>query len=249
MNELDLFVASSSEGRRTARDLRDRLPRTWRVRLWDEGTMLPGHSAWESLIHIGQTVDFAVMLITADDVIEHRGEKHLAPRDNVVFECGLFMGMIGPDRTVLVQERQLDVRLPTDLAGMTRVHYDRPTSTHDERDAVDAAAREIERSAARLGRRMHDVPPAADHRQALADELEKLCAAATSHGWELVTDTKSILCLRHVGRRAIKVRVPRGDPELSRRELRHAALALQKLGVRVAQDLLPPSAQRNQRDS
>lgn len=209
--------------------------------------MVPGHSAWDSLLRIGTTIDAAVLLITGDDVVEHRGRKHLVPRDNVIFESGLFMGMLGPARTLLVQERELDLRLPTDLDGITRIRYDRPVSADDERHAVDAAAREIERSIARLGRRVHDVPPAADHRRALDDELDKLCRAARARGWAIVTESSSVVRLRYEGAKDVELRVPLGDPQRARQELRHVALALHKLGVRVARDLLPPTAQRNGR--
>jgi hypothetical protein len=64
-----------------------------------------------------------VLLLTDDDVLEQRGQRRAAPRDNLIFEAGLCMGLLGPARTLLVQELDLDLRLPSDLEGITRVRF------------------------------------------------------------------------------------------------------------------------------
>jgi predicted nucleotide-binding protein len=46
--------------------------------------------------------DFAAFVVTADDVTASRGRRKASPRDNVVFEIGLFMGAIGRERTFVV---------------------------------------------------------------------------------------------------------------------------------------------------
>jgi predicted nucleotide-binding protein len=47
--------------------------------------------------------DFAVMVFTPDDVIESRKKVEKAPRDNVVFELGLFLSRPeGPQRTFVI---------------------------------------------------------------------------------------------------------------------------------------------------
>jgi len=46
-----------------------------------------------------------------------------AARDNVLFELGLFMGALGRERTYVVNEKS--VRLPTDLAGIATVSFQR----------------------------------------------------------------------------------------------------------------------------
>jgi hypothetical protein len=65
--------------------------------------------------------DFGVFLFTAADRIESRGVRSEAARDNVIFEYGLFLGAIGPDRTYgLVQDLQRKkVKLPSDLEGVS----------------------------------------------------------------------------------------------------------------------------------
>ena len=51
---------------------------------------------------------------------ESRGKPWPVPRDNVIFELGLFMGRLGKERAILMEPRDEDVKLPSDLAGVTR---------------------------------------------------------------------------------------------------------------------------------
>ena len=56
----------------------------------------------EALVRMLDRFDFAVLVITPDDVVSIRGDIRQAPRDNVMFELGLFMGRLGPARTFAV---------------------------------------------------------------------------------------------------------------------------------------------------
>src|SRR6185436_2040189 len=49
-----------------------------------------------------------------------------APRDNVVFEAGLFGGVLGMRRTFILHAR--GSKLPTDLLGLTSIRYDEVTA-------------------------------------------------------------------------------------------------------------------------
>ena len=67
--------------------------------------------------------DFAILVVSPDDMIQSRGVSECTPRDNVVFELGLFIGEIGRERTFMVRPREGDIRIPTDLLGITPVNY------------------------------------------------------------------------------------------------------------------------------
>ncbi len=67
--------------------------------------------------------DFAIAIAHSDDVVQFRDQDWPAPRDNVVFELGLFMGRLGLKRAILMEPRDDKVKLPSDLAGVTTIAY------------------------------------------------------------------------------------------------------------------------------
>lgn len=67
--------------------------------------------------------DFAVAIAQDDDMSTSRSTRTRVPRDNVIFELGLFMGRLGRKRTVLMVPKGTDVKLPSDLKGLSVVHY------------------------------------------------------------------------------------------------------------------------------
>lgn len=79
-----------------------------------------GKTIIEKFEEYAKDVNFAVILLTADDRTE--GEKFRA-RQNVVFEMGYFMGALGRDHVMcLVQE---NVEIPGDTAGVVYTQIDK----------------------------------------------------------------------------------------------------------------------------
>jgi predicted nucleotide-binding protein len=69
-------------------------------------------------------VGFAVVLVTPDDVGGPRGSDQLAPRgrQNVIFELGFFVGVLGPERVAaLIKGR---VERPSDFEGVVYIDFD-----------------------------------------------------------------------------------------------------------------------------
>src|SRR5467141_2298945 len=89
-----LFIGSSSEGLQVAREVELQLHKHALVTIWQHDVFKPGKSNLESL-DIRNEFDFALMVMTPDDALEVQGESFKAPRDNVLFELGLFMGCLG----------------------------------------------------------------------------------------------------------------------------------------------------------
>jgi CRP/FNR family transcriptional regulator, cyclic AMP receptor protein len=121
-----VFIGSSSEALAEATHINRALERRdVTCKLWTQGVFQLTKTTIEDLILVSGECDFAVLFLTPDDMTASRGRKSASPRDNVVFELGLFMGAIGRERTYIVTPKGADLKLPTDLLGLTRATYDR----------------------------------------------------------------------------------------------------------------------------
>lgn len=118
-----LFIGSSSEGNRIAREVELQLKDYVKVNLWSNEIFSLGKGTLEALINALDNFDFAVMVLTPDDLIETRNQNYTSPRDNVLFELGLFMGRLGRDRTFILTEEGRDMKIPSDLAGIVRATF------------------------------------------------------------------------------------------------------------------------------
>jgi predicted nucleotide-binding protein len=96
--------------------------------------------------------DFAVFVCAADDQIVMRGVSKFVPRDNILFELGLFTGGLGRLRCFMVIPDGTDVALPSDLLGITLLRASEVCDGRYE-DAVDAAARGIRKAVESVGLR------------------------------------------------------------------------------------------------
>jgi hypothetical protein len=123
---LNIFIASASEGLDVANAVRDALGRNigFQPRIWNEGTFKPSMTFIEALEEELAQSDFAVLTLTPDDQTESRGKVSMAPRDNVLFELGLFMGRLGRNRTYFVCDKNQEVKIPTDLLGVEPATYE-----------------------------------------------------------------------------------------------------------------------------
>jgi predicted nucleotide-binding protein with TIR-like domain len=120
-----VFIGSSSEGLDIAREVELHLSREANVTLWTNGIFVLGEGSLESLVNALDKFDFAVLVLSPDDLLETRGENFTSPRDNVLFELGLFMGRLGRRRTIILSEEGAQLKLPSDLNGITRATYRR----------------------------------------------------------------------------------------------------------------------------
>ena len=80
-----LFVGSSTEGLRIAKALQVLLDHACEVTIWGQGVFGLGQGTLESLVLALDEYDFAVLVLTADDLVTSRDALSAAPRDNVLF--------------------------------------------------------------------------------------------------------------------------------------------------------------------
>lgn len=120
-----LFIGSSVEGLAVAQEIPKGLkhdpvvPRPWCT----PGLFSAGGVSIDELLKEVDASDFAAFVFGPDDKITSRHVDYAAPRDNVVFELGLFMGRLDRDRTFIIKEQRTDVKIPTDLLGVTPITY------------------------------------------------------------------------------------------------------------------------------
>ena len=114
-----IFIGSSSEGLHVAKQLSKKL-NVFDTKLWDKDVFNPSEYNIEALVNQAQSSDFAILVLTPDDWTRSRGKGINTPRDNVIFELGLFMGTIGRARTYLLTTSN-EIKIPSDLDGITRL--------------------------------------------------------------------------------------------------------------------------------
>lgn len=89
-----LFIGSSAEGLKVAREVEAALAHDNNidVRLWSSGGVFrPSGITIQDLLRQVDEADFSLLVLHPDDMVTSRGVDQIAPRDNVVFEMGLFL--------------------------------------------------------------------------------------------------------------------------------------------------------------
>jgi Predicted nucleotide-binding protein containing TIR-like domain len=107
----------------------------------------PGVSTLERLVELTREVDFAAFVFAQDDwtmrgASQDATSGQASPRDNVVFEAGLFGGALGIRRTFILHAE--GAKLPTDLLGLTSIRYDPDTTPAVVRQIVQKLRKAIE---------------------------------------------------------------------------------------------------------
>jgi CRP/FNR family cyclic AMP-dependent transcriptional regulator len=120
-----VFVGSSLEFRPIVDAIKISLERDpFIVRPWTLKSMFgPSRFPIDELQTQVEECDFAILVIGPDDKVISRGSKFLAPRDNVIFELGLFMGVLGRERTFIAEERGHNLKVPSDLLGLGTIRF------------------------------------------------------------------------------------------------------------------------------
>lgn len=122
--KIRVFIISSVEALPIARAVQDAFEHdNFHVVLWANDVFTVANYPIEDLERELEVADFAIAIAQPDDLVKIRKEQRLAPRDNVTFELGFFMGRLGRTRAILMEPRGEDVKLPSDLTGITTISY------------------------------------------------------------------------------------------------------------------------------
>lgn len=125
---------------------------------WTTDSFKPMASTLDGLIAAAQKYDFAVFLLTPDDFTVSRDLESFSSRDNVLFEFGLFLGALGPDRVLVfaLNDPVKKLKVPSDLLGVTI-----PRFVANDDDEIIASmvvlSSQIEKAIQRKGSRSFDL--------------------------------------------------------------------------------------------
>jgi hypothetical protein len=132
MEKPRIFLGSSGKQEKLLQALTRGLDDVARVEPWTT-SFNPGTTTLERLLELTREVDFAAFVFAQDDWTTNSPADtpapmpgQASPRDNVVFEAGLFGGVLGMRRTIILHAK--GAKLPTDLLGLTCIRYDGSTA-------------------------------------------------------------------------------------------------------------------------
>src|SRR5437016_37535 len=131
MDKPRIFLGSSGKQRKLFQALTRGLEDVAHVEPWTT-SFNPGTTTLERLLELTHEVDFAAFVFARDDwttnsppASDSTASGQGSPRDNVVFEAGLFGGVLGMRRTFILHVS--GAKLPSDLLGLTCVRYGEAT--------------------------------------------------------------------------------------------------------------------------
>src|SRR5688572_11577810 len=127
MDKPRIFLGSSGMQEKLLQALTRGLEEVAHVEPWTT-SFNPGTTTLERLVELAHEVDFAAFAFAQDDwttttmsQAATAGAGQASPRDNVVFEAGLFGGVLGMRRTFILHAS--GSKLPSDLLGLTCIRY------------------------------------------------------------------------------------------------------------------------------
>jgi hypothetical protein len=149
VNKPRVFLGSSGQQTKLVHSITRGLEDVADVEPWTT-TFNPGRSTLERLVELSREVDFAAFVFAQDDwtTTDAAESGQASPRDNVVFEAGLFGGALGIRRTFILHAD--GSKLPSDLLGLTSVRYD-PAGGATEVRAINQKLRKAIDSEGRRG--------------------------------------------------------------------------------------------------
>lgn len=155
MDKPRIFLGSSGKQEKLLQALTRGLEDIANVEPWTT-SFNPGTTTLERLLELTHEVDFAAFVFARDDWTSTTPPASAAleagqasPRDNVVFEAGLFGGALGMRRTFILHAN--GAKLPSDLLGLTCIRYGEVTTAAEIR-VVNQKLRKAIESAGRVAR-------------------------------------------------------------------------------------------------
>ena len=148
MDKPRIFLGSSGKQAKLLQALTRGLEDVAHVEPWTT-SFNPGTTTLDRLVELAHEVDFAAFVFARDDwtttsptATPSPDAGQDSPRDNVVFEAGLFGGVLGMPRTFILHAR--GSKLPSDLLGLTCIRYGDATTPAEMRVVNQTLRKAIE---------------------------------------------------------------------------------------------------------
>ena len=194
-DKLRVFVASSFEQVKAAEAVADAIRLADHqmggkvlldIRLWQEGIFDFSSAYIESLEKELNQADFAVVILTGDDAGNVREKSVNLPRDNVIFELGLFIGRLERNRCFFFIRGDSDTKIASDLSGVKSVEYFE-TSADDGagRPSLKTQARKVRDQMLGLDARYKPTPKV----RAGQEEMWHFCQKLSGAWWEKMRES------------------------------------------------------------
>lgn len=139
-----VFISSSIEGLHIAETIQLGLEQVAACTIWTQDFFKTADKNIENIVNIAADFDYAIIVLTIDDILLRNDEERLGPRDNMVFELGLFTGTLGRAHTFMVICKDDPIHLPSDLVGVTVAMYSK-RSADNLLDALEPVCTQIKR--------------------------------------------------------------------------------------------------------
>lgn len=117
--ELDLAIAAKS----ILEFEKDFEVTIWNEEVWEKAVFRLNNNYLNDLIRATLQFDFGILIGTQDDKVEVRGTEELQPRDNILFELGLFIGRLGLNNCAFLIDKKIN--LLSDIKGISLAHFER----------------------------------------------------------------------------------------------------------------------------
>jgi len=121
-----IFIGSSGEAENIDRQVRRIIENFGAQAIGWRDVFKNGDYALDVLMNLASSIDGALLIATPDDQTVYKSMDRMSPRDNVIFELGIFISQLGKQRTGIIHVVDPDkptASLPTDLHGLTVIKY------------------------------------------------------------------------------------------------------------------------------
>lgn len=137
MYKKKIFIGSSVEELAIAEKVKNILTEKfdvtiWNETIWEKSVFKLNQNFLSDLLKASLLYDFGIFIGTTDDKVIIRGREVMKPRDNILFELGLFLGRMGEDKCVFLIDK--DIEILSDFKGRTLARFDKknPDSLENE---------------------------------------------------------------------------------------------------------------------